>query len=157
MLFGKSTKNMTDAQKRERVDAVYQQAKGSFPGVPEITAGEVRGRQAGGEELVLVDVRTPEEQAVSMISGAITVERFEAESAKHKGATVVCYCTIGGRSGQHTQQLRARGVEAFNMPGAVLSWSHEGGEFVSAGGPTKQVHTHNARFDLLAAGYEAIW
>ena len=157
MLLGMSTKNMTDAEKRERVDAFYGQARAAFPGVPEISASDVMSRREAGERLVLVDVRTPEERAVSMIEGAITAEQFEAESAEHEGATVVCYCTIGGRSGQHTQLLRQRGINAFNMPGAVLNWSHAGGAFVDANGPTKRVHTHGRQFDLLAEGHEAAW
>lgn len=157
MLFGKSTKNMTDAEKRVRIEKVYRKAKGAFEGVPEISAREVISRREAGENLVLVDVRTPEERKVSMIEGAITAEQFEAESAKHEGATVVCYCTIGGRSGQYTQQLCGRGISAVNMPGAVLSWSHAGGAFVDANGPTKRVHTHDPKFDLLADGHEAVW
>lgn len=157
MLFGKAAKNMTDAEKRVRIDKVYRQARTAFRGVPEISASEVMSRREAGEDLVLVDVRTPEERKVSMIEGAITADQFEAESAKHKGATVVCYCTIGGRSGQYAQQLCGRGVNAVNMPGAVLSWSHAGGAFVDANGPTKRVNTHDAKFDLLAEGHEAVW
>ena len=68
----------------------------------------------------------------------------------------MCYCTIGGRSGHFTQALCARGFDAHNMPGAVLEWSHEGGEFVAADGPTRRVHTHSPKFDLLAEGYESV-
>lgn len=157
MLFGKSTKNMTDAEKRVQIDKVYRQARAAFKGVPEISASEVISRREAGGNLVLVDVRTPEERKVSMIEGAITAEQFEAESAKHEGAAVVCYCTIGGRSGQYTQHLRENRINAFNMPGAVLSWSHAGGALVDANGPTKRVHTHSPKFDLLTDGHEAVW
>lgn len=157
MLFGKSTKDMTDAEKRVRIDKVYAQAKTAFAGVPEISASEVISRQEAGENLVLVDVRSAEERKVSMIEGAITAEQFEADPAKHAGATVVCYCTIGGRSGKYAQQMCERGVSAVNMPGAVLSWSHAGGAFADANGPTKRVHTNDPKFDLLADGYEGVW
>ncbi|MCH7873138.1 MAG: rhodanese-like domain-containing protein [Planctomycetes bacterium] len=148
---------MTDAEKQVRIDNMYGQARAAFEGVPEISASEVISRLKAGEGLVLVDVRTPEERKVSMIDGAITAEQFEADSAKHEGATVVCYCMIGGRSGQYAQQMRGHGVNAVNMPGAVLSWSHAGGAFVDANGATKRVHTGSPQLDLLAEGYEAVW
>ena len=58
---------------------------------------------------------------------------------------------------EHTQHLRENRINAFNMPGAVLSWSHAGGALVNANGPTKRVHTHDPKFDLLADGHEAVW
>lgn len=157
MLFQQSTGKLSDQEKRAAIDKMYQKAKSQFPGVAEIAAKDVIARLKAGEKLVLVDVRTPEEQAVSMISGAITAEQFEGNPAVADGATVVCYCTIGGRSGMYTQQLCQRGINAVNMPGAVLSWSHEGGEFVDASGPTKRVNTHSPGLNLVAQGYEAVW
>ena len=157
MPFGKAANKLTDTEKRIQIDNIYQQARAGFGNVPEISASEVLSRRDAGEELVLVDVRTPEEREVSMVKGAITAEQFEAAWESYKDAAVVCYCTIGGRSGQHTQHLRDRGISALNMPGAVLAWSHAGGEFVNADGSTKRVHTHGPQLDLLATGHEAVW
>ncbi|MHC4992155.1 MAG: rhodanese-like domain-containing protein [Planctomycetota bacterium] len=155
-MFGKKTAE-TDQEKRAKIDAIYMRARSAFPGVPEISAKQVLERRAAGEPLLLVDVRTPEEQAVSMIPGAVTVEQLESDPGAAEGKTIVCYCTIGGRSGRYTQELCRRGVEAMNMPGAVLAWSHEGGEFEGPDGPTKRVHTHGPKFDLLAEGYDAVY
>lgn len=156
MLFRKSPTKLTDEQKRLHAEKLYQSARTSFPTVPEMTAREVMERCASNEKTILVDVRTPEEQSVSMIAGAITAEVFEAHLDKYADSMVVCYCTLGGRSGQYAVDLRARGIQAYNMPGAVLSWSHAGGEFVNRDGPTKRVHTHGPDMNLLAEGYEAV-
>lgn len=150
---------ITDEQKRAQIDALYAGARAkAFPGVPEISAREVIDRQIAGETFVLLDCRTPQEQHVSMIPGAITLEEFENDPAKYQGAAMVCYCTIGERSGQRTAELCARGINARNMPGAVLSWSHAGGTFVDeSGDQTHRVHVHSPQFNLVAEGYEAAW
>ncbi len=159
MLFRKSRSEMTDEQKRARIDAMYQGTKAkAFPNVPEISAEEIRQRQDDGEKFVFVDVRAPQEQEVSMIRGAVTLQEFEANPDRCEDATVVCYCTIGGRSGKRTAQLRAQGHDVHNLPGSVLSWSHAGGTFVDADGEeSKRVHVFNARFNLVADGYEGVW
>ena len=157
MIFSRNPGNKSDQEKQEKIESMYEGAKRNFPDVPEMTVEQVQERQAAGEDVVLVDVRTPEEQETSMIPGAITREQFEADPSKHEGKPVVCYCTIGGRSGQYAQQLREQGVDAYNMPGAVLAWSHTGGELVNAEGKTNKVHTHSAKFNLVAGGYEGVW
>jgi len=148
---------MNDEQKLAAINQIYAQARARFPGVPEITASEVLRRRQGGEKFVLVDVRSPEERATSMIRDAITTEQLEADPDIAKDKVVVCYCMIGGRSGMYTQGLCERGVNAVNMPGAVLAWSHAGGEFVDSNGPTKRVNTHSADLDFLAQGYQAVY
>ncbi len=87
---------MSDEAKRKRIEAIYRKSKRSFPRIADLTAEELQGRPAE-EKLVVVDVRSPEEQAVSMIDGAITCGEFEARLEAYEGATVVAYCTIGQR------------------------------------------------------------
>lgn len=154
MLFGGPK---TGAQKREAMETMYAKVRAGAPEVPEITADDVLARRAS-DDLVLVDVRTPEEQAVSMIEGAVTVEAFEADRAAYADRPVVVYCTIGGRSGKYAQRLHAEGVNVTNMAGAILAWTHAGGALVDPdGNPTKRVHTHSSRFGLTADGYEPVW
>lgn len=44
------------------------------------------------------------------------------------------------------------------MKGAILAWTHSGGELVdSAGNPTRRVHVHSKKSDLVADGYEGVW
>ncbi|MHC5002038.1 MAG: rhodanese-like domain-containing protein [Planctomycetota bacterium] len=155
MLFRKRA--ATDEERLARIDEMYERVRTSFPGVPEIPAAEVMDRRAAGEELVLVDTRTPEERAASMIPGAVTAEQVHADPSAYAETTLVCYCTIGGRSGRLAEALRERGMNACNMRGAILAWTHAGGELASDEGPTRRVHTHGPKYDLVAEGYEAIW
>ena len=145
-----------DAEKLTRIQEMYAGYEEKFPGVTGITAEELRALRADGE-VVLVDVRTPEEQAVSMIPGAVTQAEFEAERGKYAGAPVVTYCTIGARSGEYAAKLAADGVEVRNLEGSLLAWTHAGGELAGPEGPTKKVHVFGKRWNLAAAGYEGVW
>ncbi len=144
----------TDEQKFHEIEKMSD--KVSLPGVPELTVAELRQLQSQ-QEIVLVDVRTPDEQVVSMIPGAITAGEFEDNRRSYEGATVVTYCTIGGRSGRYAKGLVDAGVKAFNLRGAILAWTHAGGELVDSEGPTRRVHVHGRKFDLTADGYEPVW
>ena len=146
----------SDQDKCVKIETLYNRASASFAGIPELTVAELRALQ-GQENVQLVDVRTPEEQVVSMIPGAITSREFEDNRTSFEGTTIVTYCTIGGRSGRYAGQLVAEGLNAFNLKGAILAWTHGGGELVNAEGPTKRVHVHDRKFALTADGYEPVW
>ncbi len=146
----------SDADKLLKIESMYEKIRRQFVGVGECTVEELRRMQAEGS-VVLVDVRTEAEQAESMIPGAITAQQFEANPQDHEGKTVVAYCTIGGRSGMYASDLGSRGWNVFNLKGAILAWTHCGGELVNADGPTRKVHVHGRKFSLCADGYEPVW
>lgn len=99
--------------------------------------------------LLLIDVRSKEERAVSMIQGAVSMDDLEttkwinrnvhnfngvADSIYPAIPTIVCYCTIGYRSGREAQRLVddltatfgdvqiGTSVEILNLDG-ILSYS----------------------------------
>ena len=146
----------SDQDKRVRIDALYDRARASFAGIPELSVEELLALQAQ-EKVLLVDVRTPDEQVVSMIPGAITAREFEDNRTSYQGTTIVTYCTIGGRSGKYAGRLVAEGLKAFNLKGAILAWTHGGGELVDTEGLTRRVHVHDSKFALTADGYEPVW
>ena len=81
--------------------------------------------------LVVVDVRTEAERAVSVIKGAVTKEQYEADvNGEYVGKKIVAYCTIGYRSGKYVEKLiKDKGVDAYNLRGSILAWTHAGGRF----------------------------
>jgi len=95
----------------------------------------VQHRQNEGQHqplLLLVDVRSDEEMAVSMIPGSMTRKEFEKRQELHHddwlstNVTVVPYCTVGYRSGRYCDQLVQRGFPPHrvkNGEGIVL-WTH---------------------------------
>lgn len=146
-----------DETKRQQIEELYQRSKRKFPEVADVTAEELRRRREAGEEILLVDVRNPAEQAVSMIPGAVTADELESDPERYRGATVVTYCTIGHRSGIYARKLQKAGWNASNLKGAILSWTHAGGELRAPEGATRRVHVGGPRWNLVADGYEGVW
>lgn len=109
---------MSDPERRERIDALYQKYRRKFPEVEEITAAELLADLEAGRELVLVDVRKPEEQTVSMIPGAIAQEEFERRQEMLRDKTVVTYCTAGYRSGLYAKELQKKNWNVLNLEGS---------------------------------------
>jgi rhodanese-related sulfurtransferase len=106
----------------------------------------------------IVDVRSQEELAVSIIPGAIPLADYFKRIKEFSRQPALVYCTIGCRSTGHTQILSAQGVEAYNLWGGVVDWARHGGEFRTLDGkPTRNVHTHGKRWNLLPYSYKAVW
>ena len=90
---------MSDAEKKQKIESLYAKYERKFPTVEGITATELLQSLEEGNQYILVDVRKPKEQEVSMIPGAITQKEFENRADDLAGKTVVTYCTAGYRSG----------------------------------------------------------
>ena len=84
------------------------------------------------DDLVILDVRTPEEFAEGHIDGAIMIdfyrEDFAAELAKLDPAVpYVLYCRSGNRSAQALQLMDGLGFRNVqNVDGGVLGWQQAG-------------------------------
>jgi rhodanese-related sulfurtransferase len=98
----------------------------------EVTPQDVQSRIRQKEALVLIDVREPEELALSRIEGSLLVpmgsvpgelQRLEG-LADEQSLMVICH--HGVRSLQVVSWLRARGVEnCFSVAGGIDRWSVE--------------------------------
>jgi sodium/bile acid cotransporter 7 len=144
------------AGKQQRIDEMYNEYRKLFPEVKEMTVGELIERNSR-ENLVLVDVRTEAERAVSIISGAISIENFKANKERWKNQTIVAYCTIGYRSGLFAKEIGATGFDVYNLKGGVLSWAQTGHELSINGQMTREVHVYGKKWDLLPESYSAVW
>ncbi|MHC1789339.1 rhodanese-like domain-containing protein [Solidesulfovibrio sp.] len=146
-----------DAARQQRVAALYADYQPKFPEAPEIAPAQALERWRAGT-LVLIDARSPEEQAVSRLPGAMTETAFLADPARYAGKTAVAYCTIGYRSGLLAQSLAQQGIPVANLAGGLLAWLHAGGTLVDAEGrPTRRVHVYGRTWDLAPLAYEAVW
>jgi rhodanese-related sulfurtransferase len=98
----------------------------------ELTPQEIQTLQQGKEPLVFIDVREPQEWALTRIEGAVlmpmgTVPANIAalENYTDTGALIV-YCHHGMRSLQVVAWLRERGVApCYSMTGGIDRWSVE--------------------------------
>ncbi len=148
---------LPDPQKKARVSQMYANYKKEFPEVVDITPEEVMGLLAAGKKVVLVDVRSPKEQRVSMLPGAISREVFLRDIDNYRDHYIIGYCTISYRSGKLAQELRQRGINMLNLEGGLLAWLHAGGKVWAKGDETRQVHVFGKKWDLAPARYQTVW
>ncbi len=100
-----------------------------MPELPlEITVEDARRLLAGGERVMLVDVREPEEYAVARIGGAELIPmRTIPQKLTHfedREEPLLFLCHHGVRSLQVAAWLRERGVEnAQSVEGGIDAWS----------------------------------
>lgn len=142
-----------------RVQQMYAKYKADdFPSVPDMSAVAARAL-LDSTNAVLLDVREDRERRVSIIPGAIDRRRFEAMVDSLGERPVIVYCTIGYRSAKATLKLRKKGVNATNIAGGILAWSHAGGEVIdpATGESTHKLHVYGSRWNLLPPGWEGIW
>ena len=102
----------------------------SVPGaIFSLTPRELERRLALGEDLVLLDVREPEEWAICRIEGAVLVPMSEI-AARHAeldpARPVVCICHHGIRSGHVAGMLaRLEFSAVYNLQGGIERWAVE--------------------------------
>ncbi len=147
---------MSDTDKQLEIERLYARSKKQFPEIGDLTVEEL-DRLRETTDVVLVDVRNPPEQVVSMIPGSITSTELERDPSAYSGRTLVTYCTIGHRSGLYAQKLQAAGFKVFNLKGAILAWTHAQRELVDADGPTRKVHVAGPRWSLESSDYDPVW
>ena len=98
-----------------------------------ITVEELKKRLDAGEELHIIDVREPHENAEFNIGGILiplgkiqSMQIDEIEDLKEK--EVILYCRSGNRSGQACMFLDAMGFKnTKNLVGGMLAWQEKVG------------------------------
>jgi phage shock protein E len=94
-----------------------------------VDVATVRALQ-GRDDVVLIDVREPEEYAAGHIPGVRLIPMGEVPSRLSEiptDKTVIVTCRSGNRSGQITDFLRRNGfTRIHNMQGGILAWQRAG-------------------------------
>lgn len=101
--------------------------------------------------VLLLDVRTPDEQAVSVIDGPVVLKSdFEENREQYRDAQLVsywsamyqiskatlssgsgllagqgvpiCCSTVGARSGKYAKMLTSEGFKVLNLKGSIVAW-----------------------------------
>lgn len=126
-------------------DAVRGQIGRQFPNVRQIPPDTLAAWQAANRPVVLLDIRQPDEYAVSRIAGARNVSPDAGASALAnvpKNAQIVTYCSVGWRSSAYAERLREAGyTDVQNLDGSIFRWANEGRVVVdSAGQAVRVVH-----------------
>lgn len=145
-----------DAERLRQIEERYAEFKLSFPAIRDVSVDELIERNER-RPLVIVDVRPKDERDVSVIPNAVSQDWFEEHRDQYRDKLVVTYCTIGARSGKYAMALQREGFNVVNLRGSILAWAHEGRPLIDKNGPTNRVHVYSAHWNLLPAGYEAVW
>jgi len=102
-----------------------------FGSVPEVTAATLAARLDEGEELQLVDVRSPGEFRGGHVAGAVNApitelpQRLDALALDH-ARPVVAICLSAHRSVPAVRLLRQAGFDAVQLAGGMLAWRAAG-------------------------------
>jgi rhodanese-related sulfurtransferase len=148
-------KTMNDKKKSEIVRKMYEREKRKFQEVEDISPTSAQAIYDRGEA-VFIDTRTPEEQMVSMLPGAVTEQDLANTPSILQGKTAMAYCTIGYRSGQYAEDMSRAGIRILNVQGGILAWVFSGGKVYHDGRETKRVHVYGKKWNYLPDGYEPV-
>ena len=117
--------------------------------------------QAAPEGWLVLDVREPDEYAVSHLPGAVrvepglTAEAFMAQySDQLDGKDLLLYCSVGQRSSSLADRIAPvmggnDGRRIVNLEGGIFRWHGEHGPLVNDQGPADVVHPYNRAWGLL--------
>lgn len=110
-------------------------------------------KEPSSVDLVLLDVRSPEEQATSQLPNARRVDAARPNVpslAIPSDATVVVYCSIGLRSAAIVEKLEAAGAtNVFNLEGGIFDWANQDRPMVRGSEKVDEVHPYNRFFGLF--------
>lgn len=98
-------------------------------GFENITPEALNRRIASGEDFLLLDVRTPLENAAQAIRGSylIPINELPARLAElPKDREIVVYCRIGNRSAFACMYLGRLGYRVKNLEGGIALWNRAG-------------------------------
>lgn len=153
-LFGVST----GCGQRLGWSAVEGTIRSEYPDVRQLSTDSLAAwlRQPSAREPLLLDVRQPEEYAVSHLQGASRVdpdvEDLSFLAGVPKDTPVVTYCSVGYRSSALSQRLMEAGyTDVWNLEGSIFRWANEGRPVYRDGRPVAAVHPYNALWGTLLA------
>ena len=87
---------------------------------------------SANKDILLIDVRTPEEFASGHLENAVNMNYFDSDfdaqlKTLDKNKTVYLYCKSGRRSANAAEKLEDMGfVKIYDLEGGVLNWQAKG-------------------------------
>ncbi|MCK0157365.1 rhodanese-like domain-containing protein [Cellulophaga sp. F20128] len=115
-------------------------------------------------DVILLDTREEIEYNTSHLKGAICVgyDLFNIESItskiENKNAEIIVYCSIGIRSEDIGEKLKAAGyTNVKNLYGGIFEWKNKNNPIYDANdNETNKVHTHSKYWSRLLTNAEKI-
>jgi rhodanese-related sulfurtransferase len=130
-------------------ESINEKIDRKYPEVRNMTVDELLLKINNNAQLTIVDVRAPQEYAVSHLPGAINVtdeEHFE----KTTSSTIVAYCSVGLRSAVFAKKLQDRGyTQVYNLRGSIFEWAEKGYPLYRNGTRVFVVHPYDEKWGTL--------
>jgi phage shock protein E len=98
-------------------------------GCKNIGPNELNQKIKSGEDFLLLDVRTPQENAAQAIDGSYLLPLQELGRRFHelpKDRLIVIYCRVGNRSAYACSFLSRMGYKVINLEGGIMLWNMTG-------------------------------
>ena len=135
-------------QDLEKIKAIARKA---YPRVTQLSTDALaEWMQTAGPALLLVDVRSQQEFAVSHLHGAVNLQtagQIAAALNERKPARTILYCSVGFRSSRLAHLLAERGLrDVMNLEGSIFQWANEGRAVYQGDVPVQQVHPYGKRW-----------
>lgn len=133
-------------------ESILNWIRTEYPEIREISVEELKTKMDRGENIKLFDVRELEEFQVSHIKGAKNINNAQdiAKIVKDKKAMIICYCSVGYRSGNVVKDLFSLGFHnTYNLRGSIFEWANKGNSLFKNGEQTSFVHPFNKKWGKL--------
>ncbi len=101
---------------------------------------------------ILIDVRGPEEFAVSHLRDAVNLRSVPEvrQLVQGQDRPLVLYCSVGYRSSDLAEKLQRAGVtNAFNLEGSIFAWANEGRPLHRGQRPVTEVHGYSRKWSRM--------
>ncbi|MEM6801337.1 MAG: rhodanese-like domain-containing protein [Bacteroidota bacterium] len=115
------------------------------------------------EEYVLLDTRSHAEFSISHIptSQWIGYEEFDIAFLENipRDQKIVCYCSVGYRSGKIGLKLRELGFEqVYNLYGGIFEWNNQGLKLIDMQNrETQKLHVYNKVWGIWSNASEKVY
>lgn len=138
-----------------------QKVQQQYPALPHLSVDAAKALLSSGQPVLLLDVREPQEYAVSHLPGAVRVAPDASAdvvlgllSPLPRNSQVLMYCSVGARSSRLADRvgatlIRHGAAQVSNLRGGIFAWSGAGAPLQNAQGPTREVHGYNRAWSRL--------
>lgn len=159
---------LSTAADPSRLDELAKSLASEFPDIGQISTDELARRLSGSNDVILIDVRSRGEFAVSHIPfavrirpGATSQNVVDRLNASVTGRHVIFYCSVGVRSSRLADRSRADlmrlGAEGvYNLSGGLFAWHNEERSVENMKGPTQFIHPFDRTWGKLLSHPEFI-
>ena len=102
--------------------------------VEHISPYQLNEKMESGEDIFLLDVRTPGEHAAQAIKGSHLIPLQALGDRMHelpKDKEIIVYCRVGNRSAYASVFLARQGFNVKNLEGGIMLWNMAGNAAVT--------------------------